>query len=87
MQTWLAFEICRSSRAQLKPQTRDSSGLRYRSGSRDLQDGGVTSESLSENQLQGLLPKSAVQFTTRVRGAFGLTFCMAVTNLPSGATS
>lgn len=68
MQTW-HFEICRSQRlVSLKPQTRNSSGLRYRSGSRDVQDRGVTSESLSENQPQGLLPKSAGQFTTRVSG-------------------
>jgi hypothetical protein len=68
-------------------QTRNCSGLRYRSGSRDLHDRGVNSESLSENQPQGLLPKSAVQFTTRVSGAFGLAFGMDVTNLPSRATS
>src|SRR5262245_33216464 len=59
----------------------------YRRSSRDLQ-GGVTSQSPSENQPQGLLPKSAGQFCTRVSGLFGLTFWVVMTNrFPSGATS
>jgi hypothetical protein len=37
----------------------------------------------------GLLPKSAVQFTTKVSGVFGLiTFCVIMMNrFPSGVTS
>jgi hypothetical protein len=41
-----------------------------------------------EIQPHGLLLKSAVQFTTKVSGVFGLTFRMPATNrFPSGAAS
>src|SRR5262245_30056632 len=89
-----AFPLGRKRNQRSKPQLRKGTGLCYRSyrATRLFQKSSevqrVTFVILFKNQLHGLLPKSAVQFTTRVSGVFAFTLSVVMTNcFPSGVTS